>query len=265
MSEAGAVLREGVLERARAWIAGDPDREAAAFLQALIDDGATGELEDRFSGPLVFGTAGLQASSGLDFRGMNRAVVIRATRGLGDYLVSRGSRALPVVVGYDARPDSLRFAADAVGVLLAQGFTVRVFSSEAPTPLVAYAARVLGAAAGIVVTASHNPPEYNGYKVYLDHGAQLVPPTDQAIARRRSRRPREPGTARRNLQPAGEALENAAEPLPPEFERYLDEIAASLPSLSSRPRPPDRTAAPRRRLALRRSARSNASASATCA
>jgi phosphomannomutase len=233
MSEAGAVLREGLLERAAAWISGDPDPEAAAFLQALIDRGELEELEARFAGPLVFGTAGLRGLVGPGLSRMNRAVVIRATRGLGDYLVARGSRALPIVVGYDARPDSLRFAADAVGVLLAQGFSVRVFSTEVPTPLVAYAARVLGAGAGIVITASHNPPDYNGYKVYLDHGAQLVPPTDQAIARAIELVGPAKSVRRVEIATSADALTSAAEPVTAElFERYLDEIAATLPSFA---------------------------------
>jgi phosphomannomutase len=233
MSEAGAVSREGLLERARAWIAADPDPDAAAYLQGLVDRGAIEELEERFSGPLVFGTAGLRGLVGPGLSRMNRAVVIRATRGLGDYLVARGSRGLPVVVGYDARPDSLRFAADAVGVLLAQGFSVRVFESEVPTPLVAYAARVLGAGAGVVITASHNPPEYNGYKVYLDHGAQLVPPTDRAIARAIELVGPAKEVGRVEIATSAQAIADAAELVPAGlFERYLDEIAPVLPALS---------------------------------
>lgn len=232
MSESSAVSSETLLEQARAWVAADPDPDAAAYLQGLIDRGELEELKERFSGPLAFGTAGLRGLVGPGLSRMNRAVVIRATRGLGDYLVSRGLRGLPVVVGYDARPDSLRFAADAVGVLLAQGFSVRVFPSEVPTPLVAYAARVLGAGAGIVITASHNPPAYNGYKVYLDHGAQLVPPADRAIARAIELVGPAKDVGRVDIPTSASALVAAAEPVHKElFERYLDEIALCVPPL----------------------------------
>jgi phosphomannomutase len=112
---------------------------------------------------------------------MNRAVVIQATRGLADHLRNQGTTG-PVVVGYDARISSRRFMEDTVGVLAAAGFNVRYFDVPMPTPLVAFAARRLDAAAAVVVTASHNPPQDNGYKVYAKNGAQIVPPDDALIA-----------------------------------------------------------------------------------
>ncbi|HVJ18356.1 MAG TPA: phospho-sugar mutase, partial [Polyangiaceae bacterium] len=177
-------MSERLMAAAREWLAGDPDPETRAELAALIEKNAQAELAERFAAPLEFGTAGLRGIVGAGLARMNRAVVIRATRGLGEFLASRrsGARNLPVVLGYDARSDSVRFAADAAGVLLAMGIPVRVFEREVPTPLVAYAARALGALAGIVITASHNPREYNGFKVYLDDAIQLTPPTDRLIA-----------------------------------------------------------------------------------
>ncbi len=233
MSEVGAVSdRERLIAAAREWIAGDPEQATRAELEALISAGNTAELAERFSGPLVFGTAGLRGVVGAGLARMNRAVVIRATRGLGDFLISRrsGARNLPVIVGYDARPDSVRFAADALGVLLALGIPVRVFASEVPTPLVAYAARVHGALAGIMITASHNPREYNGYKVYLDDAIQLVPPADSAIAECIARVGRANEVGRVEIEATPAALTRAAEPLSADlFERYLDEVDVSLP------------------------------------
>src|SRR5690554_6139947 len=115
---------------------------------------------------------------------MNRAVVRRTTRGLADFLLATVPDAAErgVVVGFDARIDSEAFAREAVAVFAGAGLKVQWFPSPRPTPLVAYAQKVLDAAAAVVITASHNPPEYNGYKVYAEGAAQIVPPTDAAIA-----------------------------------------------------------------------------------
>jgi phosphomannomutase len=113
---------------------------------------------------------------------MNRAVVIRTTRGLADFLIDAGRSDGVVVLGFDGRLSSHRFAADAIGVLAAAGIDVRYFPAPVPTPLVAHAARRLDAVAAVVVTASHNPPQDNGYKVYDVNGAQIVPPVDARIA-----------------------------------------------------------------------------------
>ncbi len=178
-----------IIETARAWAAGDPDPETKAALDALI---ATEDLEGlgRAMGvPLTFGTAGIRGEVGPGSGRMNRATVIRATRGLADYLLDLhdGPPEEPVVVGFDARPESGRFAEDAVGVLVAAGIAVRYFPGVTPTPLVAYAAKHLGAAAAVVVTASHNPPADNGYKVYSGNAAQIIPPIDTEIATRISK------------------------------------------------------------------------------
>ena len=175
--------RARLIHLARDWIAGDPDPETRAELQELVDAGDADALAERVDGTLAFGTAGLRGIVGAGPRRMNRAVVIRTTRGLADHLAAAGAHAdAPVVVGYDGRTDSRRFAEDVVGVLHAAGRAVLVFTRPIPTPLVAYAARVHDAAAAVVVTASHNPPAYNGYKVYAGNAVQIIPPTDAAIA-----------------------------------------------------------------------------------
>src|SRR5581483_5343988 len=156
---------------AQRWIDEDPDYETQQELKRLLeaeDLSATG-LADRFAGTLEFGTAGLRGVLGAGPNRMNRAVVIRATYGLCDALLEDfkdEARTRGVVIGYDGRRMSREFAEDAAGVLAARGVHVHLFTTCSPTPLCAFAAKKLGAVAGIMVTASHNPPEYNGYKVY---------------------------------------------------------------------------------------------------
>lgn len=172
-----------VLASAREWIDGDPDPVTRAELQGLIDSGAREELADRMAGTLQFGTAGLRGVVAAGSNRMNRATVIRATKGLADYLLADSPDPdHTVVVGRDARPSSGAFMDDTVGVLAAAGIRVRYFPDPVPTPVVAYAAHVLGARAAVVITASHNPPADNGYKVYDANAAQIIPPTDRGIA-----------------------------------------------------------------------------------
>ncbi|PZS13257.1 MAG: phosphomannomutase [Pseudonocardiales bacterium] len=142
---------------------------------------AGAELADRFSGPLMFGTAGLRGPLRAGPNGMNRAVVRRAAAGLAAWLIAQGRAGAPVVVGYDGRHGSHAFAEDSAAIFAAAGFDTRLLPRLLPTPLVAFAVRHLGAAAGVMVTASHNPPQDNGYKVYAGDGAQIVPPTDTEI------------------------------------------------------------------------------------
>jgi phosphomannomutase len=171
-------------ELARAWLAGDPDPATRDELQRLLDAGDEDELADRLGMSLEFGTAGLRGVVGAGSNRMNRAVVTRTSRGLADHLLATVPDAAErgVVVGFDARLDSADFAAVTVGVLAAAGLQVRWFPTPQPTPLIAYAQKALDAAAAVVITASHNPPEYNGYKVYAEGAAQIVPPTDALIA-----------------------------------------------------------------------------------
>ncbi|MDH6225356.1 phospho-sugar mutase [Streptomyces sp. MJP52] len=168
--------------RARAWLAEDPDPDTRAELSALIEAGDEAALAGRFSGTLQFGTAGLRGELGAGPMRMNRAVVIRAAAGLAGYLRARGQGDGLVVIGYDARYKSADFARDTAAVMTGAGLRAALLPRPLPTPVLAFAIRHLGAVAGVEVTASHNPPRDNGYKVYLGDGSQIVPPADAEIA-----------------------------------------------------------------------------------
>ena len=168
-------------ERVSAWIADEVDPAAAAELEALLRAGDEAELADRFAGPLTFGTAGLRGPLRAGPNGMNRTVVRLAAAGLAAWLTDSGFAGRPVVVGYDARHGSLDFARDSAAILAAAGFPAHLLPRVLPTPVLAFAVQRLQAAAGGMVTASHNPPQDNGYKVYAGDGAQIVPPTDREI------------------------------------------------------------------------------------
>jgi phosphomannomutase len=176
---------------ARAWLEQDPDPATRAELETLIASGNQRELQDRFSGQLQFGTAGLRGALGAGPNRMNRIVVARTALAIARFLLENSevyrdpSGRLSVVIGYDARSNSDVFARDSAAIFAAAGIQAAVFEQAVPTPIAAFTGRRLRASATIVVTASHNPPADNGYKVYLggpNGGSQLVPPQDAAIA-----------------------------------------------------------------------------------
>ncbi|KQZ04125.1 phospho-sugar mutase [Streptomyces clavifer] len=175
-------MQQDLIARARTWLAEDPDPETREELAGLIDAGDLVALEDRFSGTLQFGTAGLRGEIGAGPMRMNRSVVIRAAAGLAAYLKAQGRTGGLVVIGYDARYKSADFARDTAAVMTGAGLRAALLPRPLPTPVLAYAIRHLGAVAGVEVTASHNPPRDNGYKVYLGDGSQIVPPADAEIA-----------------------------------------------------------------------------------
>ncbi|WP_314506428.1 phospho-sugar mutase [uncultured Microbacterium sp.] len=187
-------MSAGALEAtARAWLAQDPDPETRAQLSDLLDRSdegdaaAVAELGDRFAGRLAFGTAGLRGELGAGSNRMNRVLVAQAAAGLASFLRERaGADATPtVVVGYDGRRNSEVFARDSAELFAGAGVRAILLPRLLPTPVLAFAVRHLGADAGVMVTASHNPPNDNGYKVYLggaDEGAQIVSPSDAEIA-----------------------------------------------------------------------------------
>jgi phosphomannomutase len=176
--------------QARRWVNDDPDPATRAELRAVLDrlPGSGAELADRFAGPLTFGTAGLRGPLRAGPNGMNLAVVTRAAAGLVGWLAARGASG-PLVIGYDARHGSRPFAEQTARAATGAGREALLLPWPLPTPVLAYAVRRLGAAAGVMVTASHNPPQDNGYKVYLGAelggargaGAQIVPPADAEI------------------------------------------------------------------------------------
>jgi len=171
-------------ERVHEWLQRDPDPQTRAALEQAVARGDSAELAQAFGSRLEFGTAGLRGILGAGPARMNRLVVRETTAGLATYLFDKVASVATrgVVIGYDARRGSRVFAEDAACVLAGCGIKAYLFERECPTPLCAFATRELGAAAGVMVTASHNPPEYNGYKVYWDNGAQIIPPHDAGIA-----------------------------------------------------------------------------------
>jgi len=179
-----------LLNEVEAWMDQDPDPETKGELRVLLagllkssEAAAAYEgLADRFDGTLEFGTAGLRGELGAGPNRMNRVVVSRAAAGLAAYLIDRGHAEDLVVIGYDARKNSDVFAHDTAEIVTGAGLRAAVLPHPLPTPVLAFAIRHLGACAGVMVTASHNPPRDNGYKVYLGDGSQITPPADAEIA-----------------------------------------------------------------------------------
>ncbi len=182
------MTHDDLVAAARVWRDEDPDPDTRAEVERLLDGNGAGPdldgLRDRFGASLAFGTAGLRGEMGAGPNRMNRVTVMRTTAGLARYLADAGQAGQPVIVGFDARHGSATFAADAAAVLAGAGFTVHLADRPIPTPVLAFGVQHLGACAGVQVTASHNPPRDNGYKVYLGDGAQIIPPADADIAAR---------------------------------------------------------------------------------
>jgi len=183
-----------LLDRARDWLSQDPDPVTRHELQRLIDAGDTAELADRFAERLQFGTAGLRGALGAGPNRMNRVIVAQAAAGLAAYLrehepgggagprAASGQHRPSVVIGYDARHNSDVFARDTAEIMQGAGVEAHLLPGPLPTPVTAFAIRHLGCSAGVVVTASHNPPQDNGYKVFLADSSQIVPPADTDIS-----------------------------------------------------------------------------------
>ncbi len=168
-----------------AWREDDPDEATQREIDELIAKGAFDDLRDRFSGLLQFGTAGLRGVIGAGPNRMNRAVVARATAGLVAYVLAHveDAKERGICIGYDGRRLSKELAEDTAAIVAAAGVKARIFEQLVATPILAFAVLDQKAAAGVMVTASHNPPEYNGYKVYWENGAQIIPPQDEGIAK----------------------------------------------------------------------------------
>ncbi|MEV0808109.1 phospho-sugar mutase [Micromonospora sp. NPDC050200] len=205
---------DDIRDQARRWLDDDPDPASRDELRAVLDrlPESAPELADRFAGPLTFGTAGLRGPLRAGPNGMNLAVVTQAAAGLVGWLAAQGGEG-PLVIGYDARHGSREFAERTAQVATGAGRPALLLPRPLPTPVLAYAVRHLGAVAGVMVTASHNPPQDNGYKVYLGAqlggtlgaGAQIVPPADAGIeAAIRAVGP----LARVPLGPSGQVLGN---------------------------------------------------------
>jgi phosphomannomutase len=215
------------------WIEQDPDpqtRQQVAELHTAAEAGsaqATAELVDAFSARLQFGTAGLRGALGPGPNRMNRVVVGQAAAALASYLLDHGLTGGKVIIGFDARDNSEIFARDTAEIMAGAGFQSMITAGPLPTPVVAFGIRHLGCAAGIVVTASHNPPQDNGYKVYLGDGSQIVPPADVEISagideiakHRLADVPRS-----RSYDVIGAELVDA----------YVDRIASSVPAAAAR-------------------------------
>lgn len=231
-------MSEELLLTARRWLQAEPDDDIRSELSALIDRaeaGDTSELEAAFGGTLQFGTAGLRAAVAPGSMRMNRLVVRQAAAGVGQWILdSQASGALPnaaergVVIAHDARRKSDLFALDTARVLAAMGIKAMIHPGVQPTPVLAWSITGLDAAAGVVVTASHNPPADNGYKVFLETGSQIVSPVDTEIAERIER-----------FDPTAVELASETDPLVEHLDSsWVDAYVEFVPSVRLRPELP---------------------------
>jgi phosphomannomutase len=226
-------LDQQLAAAAAAWSAQDPDSDTRGELAGLLDQVDAGsrdaleDLTDAFTGRLQFGTAGLRGALGVGPNRMNRVVVGQAAAGLATYLVDKGLGGGTVIIGHDARHKSDVFAQDSAEIFAGAGFQSLLLPVPTPTPVVAYGIRHFGCVAGVVVTASHNPPRDNGYKVYLGDGSQIVPPADAEIAGRIDQ------VTRHDLAdlPRSDAYTRIGEEL---VEAYLNRVVSLVPADAAR-------------------------------
>lgn len=172
---------------ARLWLSQDKDEQTRAEIEALVKSNGNDELENRLRKRIAFGTAGLRSAMKAGFAHMNSLTVLQASQGLADYILAQHKPRLDagapsIVIGYDARHNSEKFARLAAAAFLKKGLKILWFGQLVHTPMVPFAVSRYGAAAGVMVTASHNPKNDNGYKVYWDNGSQIIPPHDSGIA-----------------------------------------------------------------------------------
>lgn len=233
MTSSAPVLSSELARAIARWIEQDPDpqtRQQVAELLTAAESGnaqATAELVDAFSARLQFGTAGLRGALGPGPNRMNRVVVGQAAAALASYLLDHGLTGGKVIIGFDARDNSNVFARDTAEIMAGAGFQSMITAGPLPTPVVAFGIRHLGCAAGIVVTASHNPPQDNGYKVYLGDGSQIVPPADVEISARIDE------IAKRRL--ADVSRSRSYDVIGAELvDAYVDRIASSVPAAAPR-------------------------------
>jgi phosphomannomutase len=215
------------------WTEQDPDPQTRQEVAELLTDAEAGnaqaiaELVDAFAARLQFGTAGLRGALGPGPNRMNRVVVGQAAAALAGYLIDHGLTGGKVIIGFDARDNSDVFARDTAEIMAGAGFQSMITAGPLPTPVVAFGIRHLGCAAGIVVTASHNPAQDNGYKVYLGDGSQIVPPADVEISARIDE------IAKHSLSdvPRSRSYEVIGPKL---VDAYVDRIASSVPAAALR-------------------------------
>jgi len=215
------------------WLNKDPDPSTRKELEQLIKHQNQQELHERFSSRLAFGTAGLRGKVGAGPNRMNRLVIMETSLGLGHYLEKNipDAKNKGVIIGYDARPDSKQFAKDSAEVLLSLGYTVYLTDDVTPTPMIAFGVKHLSTAAGIVVTASHNPPEYNGYKVYWENGAQIIPPHDSGIAASINEAAKQP-LQKTIIENADDKLQWLGDKF---YQTYLNQLLSSSSVISEHP------------------------------
>lgn len=218
---------ESLVEQANSWLEQDPDPETRAELKALIEGGDLNGLRERFESRIDFGTAGLRGQLGAGTNRMNRVLVSQAAAGIANYLNKQVANP-SIVIGFDARKNSEIFAKDSGQIFTAQGIKVFLFDEIVATPLVAFAVRELGCSMGVMVTASHNPPGDNGYKVYEQSGSQIISPTDKEISKDIEAFAR---TGKVSELPRSNDFESVPESV---IENYLGTLSKLIDSSSSR-------------------------------